>query len=213
MLFILKKNFGNFYLPREYPFHHITSFTVKTMFCIFSCSFHIHKRNRLGFARQISFPQGLIWILEENTRESFILLQIYIFFTINLIICTKTFYRPYHIILAFFRILFAPMPEWAYCQVFFSCLHLLKSNILHPLCFSLHIESTTLAESHSKIFWHLEQNVEMSHLPQSLPPLQPSHVSNLRRTLLNTNSHEESQKPCLLVEMLIKNVALDFIKS
>lgn len=88
----------------------------------------------------------------------------------------------------------------------------LKPYSLLPLCFLLNVESTTLAESHSKIFWHLQQNVEMNHPPQSPPLLQTPHLSILRRTLLNTKPHGESHMSSLLVEMLIKNETLDFIR-
>lgn len=63
------------------------------------------------------FLQGKFESWKKKIHTGFILLQLFIFLPISVSICTKKFYRPCHIALAFFSMLSAPVPEWAYLIV------------------------------------------------------------------------------------------------
>lgn len=87
----------------------------------------------------------------------------------------------------------------------------MKLDSILPQCFSLNLASTDLAESHRKIFWHLEHNVGMIHPSHSPLSLQHPHLSVLRRTLLNPKPQGNITHTRTLLEMNVKNEKIDFI--
>lgn len=195
--------------PSGYIFQHVTIFKVKIRFFNFACSPHTHTythtHKKSLFLPLVCFKKQTSFLPSHGN------LTLGINYLYKNVLQTTLHYTRLFLLFFFFFSSACTGMSSGFPLMTSSVKVSMKLDSILPQCFSLNLASTDLAESHRKIFWHLEHNVGMIHPSHSPLSLQHPHLSVLRRTLLNPKPQGNITHTRTLLEMNFKNEKIDFI--